>query len=59
MPTDVSGTINIIAEVVGRNQTATNDANDVLEGKNKQAKNKNIRFRQMSAVRRARLFLMA
>ena len=41
MPTDVSGTINIIAEVVGRNQTATNDANDVLEGKNKQAKNKN------------------
>ena len=40
MPTDVSGTINIIAEVVGQNQSPSN-ASDILEGRNKQETNKN------------------
>ena len=35
MPTDVNGTINIIAEVVGRGQTSPGAAKDILKGKNK------------------------
>ena len=35
MPADVNGTINIIAEVVGRGQTSPAEAGDILSGKNK------------------------
>tara|TARA_R100000808_G_scaffold10395_1_gene27661 strand:- start:34180 stop:35385 length:1206 start_codon:yes stop_codon:yes gene_type:complete len=41
MPTDVSGTINIIAEVVGRNQTMSSAGHDITEAKDKRTKEKN------------------
>ena len=41
MPADVSGTINIIAEVVGRGQESPAAAGDVLKGKNKRDERKN------------------
>lgn len=42
MPADVNGTINIIAEVVGRSQSPSNNAN-VLEGRTAQETEKNRR----------------
>lgn len=41
MPADVSGTINIIAEVVGRGQESPAAAGDILKGKNKRDERKN------------------
>lgn len=41
MPADVNGTINIIAEVVGRGQTSPAEAGDILSGKTKRDQRKN------------------
>ena len=41
MPTDVSGTINIIAEVVGQGKTSPGQAKNILDGKNKKDNDSN------------------